>query len=388
MLPGRGRRSSTPSGTSVSEDPVREEQLPAIESSSNPMDHHSSRATQPTTSEVPQILIEQMCKFQERMMETFLNKLAQIQPFQPIPPTAATISQKEILTFSEFDEDKVNPKLWLKSADLIMADRLSEAPASLARALIAAMKGNACTWLSDNLNNELTWEKFRELFSQEYCFQETPAAVIHKTLNTKIKHDMLKQSKAQLEKLRRATQDVSKDDVLINIVASMCAMSEPDLEKWIYREGNITEAALLKEIKTVQSQEQTPVSEYTPNRQTSPPQRSRTRKGPSSMRKRRQLKRFAETPSSAPDAKQRKLLPEAGSTGQQSTTVVRNVTVLKNGTSKVYVSCELCKLRHHTKETCYKNPNSVNYRPPKSPRRPNGNTSCDANLIGEKSSRR
>ncbi|KAF6198478.1 hypothetical protein GE061_008226 [Apolygus lucorum] len=87
----------------------------------------------------------------QRLIDALLNKLPSKTPNK--------------VKFTEFDVSKINPKAWIKTAQLIAEDAKPN-KAQLARALTESFKGSSAEWLADNLDENLTWENFlREILS-------------------------------------------------------------------------------------------------------------------------------------------------------------------------------------------------------------------------------
>ncbi|KAF6214240.1 hypothetical protein GE061_008980 [Apolygus lucorum] len=145
------------------------------------------------------------------------------------------LNQGKHLRFTDFLPGKTDAKTWLSTASVVMSERRDETLSSLLSALIQAMKWPALSWLSEISHPGLTWEMFHQAFSNRFCYQDTPGAVLHKILTTPYRSDLAVQAQSQLTQLRGMASGKTVEELILLILASNIARTEPQIREWLYK---------------------------------------------------------------------------------------------------------------------------------------------------------
>ncbi|XP_046587818.1 uncharacterized protein LOC124292971 [Neodiprion lecontei] len=153
----------------------------------------------------------------------------------------------------EFDPEKLSDtRAWIRTADMCMSEHPLKG-ASLMNALSRAMKGEALSWLTQNVFAGINWNEFKEIFSLRFECPETLAAFLMNLNQEKPKKGecVAAYSATMITSLMNRWKNLSMKQIAVSFVISHISQFEPRLQRLAFTEEIETRNKLQKELKAV-----------------------------------------------------------------------------------------------------------------------------------------
>ena len=171
-------------------------------------------------------------------------------------PLAAPIIIQGPMKLPDFNPDHDDAQSWHSASAIIVSHRKPNT-SELAMALTQCLKGNAARWVADVMCDTLTWDTFETLFKLKFCTIDTPAAILHRSINARTSDGNVDKLIAeQLSKIRGAFRGKTADECALIVATALAVRAEPEIKRYAYTHKNLNEVELFQELKAVKGTRQ------------------------------------------------------------------------------------------------------------------------------------